>query len=184
MTIIRTREGKIHDFTNLVQSGNLNTLQGSLGPIPTGGAEIIPDYDLAQGGLTGTHVVSAKEALVLSQLAYFDFSNYIKELGLNNENNNRTLKEIAKLLYVTPEQQSNNTALNDFLEFGDLTNAEKNDILGKILKDEYPGISNLVVSSIYKNSSCDYDAISFFDKNDPNSLIIANTGSQGSQVGE
>jgi hypothetical protein len=122
--------------------------------------------------------ITDKEAWVLSRLAYMDF----KENGEDTTRKfvNMSLKELAIHFYVDPKSGK---SLNDFGEWGALSNKEQNEMLGDILKGKYPHLSNLILQDFTnQNDSNGLVAYAFCDKNNPQNKIFAFRGTEGSQL--
>jgi hypothetical protein len=120
-----------------------------------------------------------KEALVLSRIAYIDFKDD-KGGDATKKYLKKTLLELAQDFYVDPKSGK---PLNDFGEWGALSNTEQNEMLGDILKGKYPHLSNLVLQDFTnQNDSNGLVAYAFCDKSNPQNKIFAFRGTEGSQL--
>jgi len=119
-----------------------------------------------------------KEAWVLSRLAYMD----LKQKGIDATDKyiNKTLFDLAKAFYVDPKSGK---PLNDFGEWGALSNKEQNEMLGDILKGKYPHLSNLILIDYTPNQEKTNGlfAYAFKDGNNPEKRIFAFRGTEGSR---
>jgi len=119
-----------------------------------------------------------KEAWILSRLAYMDFKRKDGS-DATGEYINKTLFDLAKAFYVDPKSGK---PLNDFGEWGDMTNKEQNDMLGEIISGKYPDLSNLMLKDYTPNQ---YEVTGFFAYafSLGNDTVFAFRGSEGSPFG-
>lgn len=124
--------------------------------------------------------ISDKEAWVLSRIAYMDFK---KKDGSDatGQFTNKSLYELAQYFYVDPKSGK---PLNDFGEWGALSNTEQNEMLGDILKGKYPHLSNLILIDYTPNQEKTNGlfAYAFKDGNNPEKRIFAFRGTEGSPL--
>ena len=127
--------------------------------------------------------IKDQEAWVLSRIAYMDLKSTATEVLKKYKG--KTLKEIATELYVPVNSTTNKPIgpLNNFGEWGALSNTEQNEMLGDIIKGKYPHLSNLVLQDFTnQNDSNGLVAYAFCDKNNPQNKIFAFRGTEGSQL--
>lgn len=120
-----------------------------------------------------------KEAWVLSRLAYMDFKK--KGGDATDEYINKTLTKLAQDFYVDPKSGK---PLNDFGEWGALSNKEQNEMLGDIIKGKYPHLSNLILIDYTpdQEKTNGLFAYAFKDGDNPEKRIFAFRGTEGSPL--
>jgi len=121
-----------------------------------------------------------KEAWVLSRLAYMDFK-YKNGEDATEDFKKKTLLDLAQYFYVDPKSGK---PLNDFGEWGALSNKEQNEMLGDIIKGKYPHLSNLILIDYTpdQEKTNGLFAYAFKDGNNPEKRIFAFRGTEGSPL--